>query len=199
MPIAKMFKEFYDKGLITSRDGNACVQLNANEYLVTKSSVDKSKLSENDFIKVYYGRNKFIYGLNDKPSIETGAHILCLRKVKKTHSIHVHPPKTVALFSILNNSNETKFLKSLIKNWPELSRYTKLGKIIPNFKPGSSMLHTGMVSVCNNDTDIIVIKNHGVMAFGMSFTECKEHIERLEHISSIILDMVQVSGIKKIL
>lgn len=178
--IIEDFKWYYNNSYITSKDGNACVRFtDPDEFYVTQSGVNKYELTGNNF--------HLVEPANESLSIETGAHLLALNKTKQFISVHVHPPSTVALFSC----QETVKLENEIGcRWPELFRYTKLGTTVPELAPGSHELHESIGNAFKNDTDIIVMKKHGVLAVGPSAEACKNHIVRLEHVSNILLKML---------
>jgi len=194
------FEWLFDKNFITNRDGNIALKLD-NSYLVSASGVNKPKMTQNDFIEVN-SQSKIItsstldtYELR-KPSIETQAHISALNSTDKLVSIHVHSPKTVALFEIYSrfygNIGEsfTGYLENeIMTNWPELFRFTKLGTTIPFLDPGSKELHDAISKSFLDKPDIIVLQRHGVLAVGKNLQEAIEHCIRLEHISSILLDI----------
>lgn len=190
-----LFQMFYKERFITHRDGNATLKLENDEYFVTASGVNKSYMSIGDFVTVDKDLNvKMDEHFIDfkEPSIETRAHISALEATKKQVSIHVHSPKTVALFEVYNNrTHSIHILETKIRTkWPELFRYTKLGKTIEFLDPGSKELHEAIKdSFLFDNPDIIVLQRHGVLSVGKDLQEAMEHIIRLEHISSILLDI----------
>jgi ribulose-5-phosphate 4-epimerase/fuculose-1-phosphate aldolase len=210
--ITQDFKWYYDNGYITARDGNACYAGEYGDYVVTASGSPKHKLNEMDFLWVG-SDGKILEGYlgSKKPSIETGAHISALEKTKKKVSVHVHPPNTVALASLFGRNkyghSNDELVRALNTQWPELFRYTKVGKIVPFLEPGSKELHEAIVSamtdldhIDGNDnyiyafSDIVIMQRHGVLATGNTLEECMEHIVRLEHIAKILLKIATASG-----
>lgn len=195
------FKWLFDKNMITHRDGNVAQKQDYGTYFVSASGIDKTDMDYSNFVEV----NPFsqvVDGSGLKPSIETQAHISALEATSKKVSIHVHSPKTVALFAskqyqdFLNPYTFNTFVEELeteIKTeWPELFRHTKLGTTVPFLDPGSKELHKVISDSFLDTPDIIVLQRHGVLAVGDSVQEALEHICRLEHISSILLDIEKV-------
>ena len=85
--------------------------------------------------------------------------------------------------------------------FPEVSRYTRVGPTVPVLPVTSSELasatHKAFTQWETTGTnilkfDIVGQKNHGVCAVGPNPWDAYEHIERLEHICEIVLS----SGIK---
>lgn len=100
--------------------------------------------------------------------------------------VHVHPTHIVAaMFSGWD-------LQELSAEFPEVSRYTRVGRAVPKLPATSkelaeatsrSMLDTGGLFTC----DIVGQENHGVCSIGPDPWTAYEHIERLDHICEIAL------------
>jgi L-fuculose-phosphate aldolase len=84
-------------------------------------------------------------------------------------------------------------LSELARDFPELSRYTRVGANVPDVAPISQELADACFRSFDLDpdgftaADIIGIKGHGVVAIDTSPWRAFEHIERLEHICKIVL------------
>jgi L-fuculose-phosphate aldolase len=84
-------------------------------------------------------------------------------------------------------------LGTIVDDFPELSRYTKVAKNVPDVPPISQELadhchhNLKLDSEGNISYDIVGIKGHGVVAIDVSPWRAYEHIERLEHICKIVL------------
>lgn len=195
LTIHNILQECYKKDYISKRDGNACHKFNSG-YLVTESGVDKSGRIGAITVDA---NGQAEYPLT--PSIETMAHIYALRNTNKTHSLHVHPPYTIALLNrfihddimcvqagiILGmNVLSTKYEKLLL-DYPELTRYTNVGLPVDCYPSGSDELHKALDNSFKEGIDLVPMHKHGVMAVGKSFDECLEHVERMEHVSKINL------------
>ncbi|MFO0779890.1 MAG: hypothetical protein U0223_20040, partial [Nitrospira sp.] len=77
--------------------------------------------------------------------------------------------------------------------FPEISRYTRVGRTVPAF-PALSRALADATSEClglqNDGTtafDIVGQSNHGVCAVAVDPWAAYEHIERLDHICEIVL------------
>lgn len=211
LKIMKDFEWYFEKGYITQRDGNACVKIADDSFLVTASGAPKHELEETDFVIVdSAGSVMATNSLNNRPSIETGAHLAILAISGKNASVHVHSPNTTALAELFSSNgprymqpSDTNLVASLNQGWPELFRYTRVGEVVPFLNPGSHELHESIKECIQMEckaehapslADIVIMKKHGVIAIGNSLDECKEHIVRLEHISTILLKVISASG-----
>jgi L-fuculose-phosphate aldolase len=101
--------------------------------------------------------------------------------------MHFHPTYCVAAMHAGIQLNE------VVKDFPELSRYTKVAPNVPDVPPISQELadkcHENLKLDGNGNIqyDIVGIKGHGVVSIDTSPWRAFEHIERLEHICKIIL------------
>jgi L-fuculose-phosphate aldolase len=101
--------------------------------------------------------------------------------------VHLHPTYCVAA---MHRGIE---LATLARQFPELSRYTKVAFNVDDVPPISQELadkchHNLELDQHGNIAyDIVGIKGHGVVAIDSSPWRAFEHIERLEHICKIVL------------
>jgi L-fuculose-phosphate aldolase len=129
---------------------------------------------------------------NLKPSGEIPLHF-GLQRMMGQHAndvrvvVHVHPTYCVAAMHAGIQLNE------LVKDFPELSRYTKVAPNVGDVPPISQELADQCFEKLELDDrgnisyDIVGIKGHGVVAIDTSPWRAFEHIERLEHICKIVL------------
>lgn len=195
--------EAYHRNWITSRDGNISIRYHdRNHFYITPSGVRKQKMQYDMFKKIRIveeGDKLFpevviqddISG-NLQPSGELplhfglqkqlGQHIDDIRVV-----VHVHPTYTIAAM------HAGIILKDLVKDFPELSRYTKVAPNVGDVPPISQELGDACHAALGLRDggyiayDIVGIKGHGVVAVDSTPWRALEHIERLEHICKIVL------------
>jgi L-fuculose-phosphate aldolase len=129
---------------------------------------------------------------NLKPSGELPLHF-GLQKNMGQHSndvrvvVHLHPTYCVAAMHAGID------LSTIVDDFPELSRYTRVAKNVGDVPPISQEL----ADRCHENLwlqkdgtigfDIVGIKGHGVVAIDTTPWRAFEHIERLEHICQIVL------------
>jgi L-fuculose-phosphate aldolase len=113
---------------------------------------------------------------------ELGQHANNVRVV-----VHLHPTYCVAA---MHRGIE---LGELVRDFPELSRYTKVAPNVGDVPPISQELadrcheNLGLDSTGHIQYDIVGIRGHGIVAIDTSPWRAFEHIERLEHICKIVL------------
>lgn len=209
--ICDILIDAYKRNWITSRDGNISIRHHdRNHFYITPSGVRKQTLQPDQFKKIKIcksipsgmGTLDFSYhweempytdiSKNLKPSGEIPLHFGLQKELgqhKDTNRVvvHLHPTYIVAAMHAGIKLNE------LVKNFPELGRYTKVAPNVPDVPPISHELadacfvNLGLDNSGNIDYDIIGIKGHGVVAVDTSPWRAYEHVERLEHICKIVL------------
>ena len=204
--VSELFQEAYKRNWITARDGNASIRWHDRDHFyITPSGIRKQFLQPEMFKRIRilrqtYAAPPFILdswetseytdiSSNLKPSGEIPLHF-GLQKNMNTEVrvvLHFHPTYTVAAMYAGIKLNE------LVTDFPELSRYTKVGPNVPDVPPISQaladatipalgLLDNGMI-----ENHIVGIDRHGVVAVDTSPWRAFEHIERLEHICKIVL------------
>ena len=184
--VAKYMKRLCEKGLTTCSGGNISYKENNKEILITASGTDKSAMKAKDVGIVDINGNK--RDENIKLSMETGMHLNIYKERKDVKAvIHSHPLFSSA-FSATNKEIEYEYTGEavyLIKNIAYAGY-----KIM-----GSKELSEEVANKCK-DADVIVMKNHGVIAIGKSLFDAFNKIEVLEYAAKLNF-LVNIIGDKK--
>lgn len=200
--ICETLIEAYRRNWITSRDGNVSIRHHDRDHFyITPSGVRKQTLQPDQFKKIQiidgdvWTWREDLYtdiSANLRPSGEIPLHF-GLQRALGQHSqdvrvvMHLHPTYCVAA---MHRGIE---LADLVREFPELSRYTRVAANVGMVPPISQELadhcHTnlGLDKQGNIQYDIVGIRGHGVVSIDTSPWRAFEHIERLEHISKIVL------------
>ena len=206
--ICNVLVEAYKRNWITSRDGNVSIRHHGRDHFyITPSGVRKQTLQPDQFKKIQIGKWDNGFGSNSynwqeleytdissalKPSGEIPLHF-GLQKEMGQHNnnvrviVHVHPTYCVAAMHAGID------LSTIVNNFPELSRYTRVAPNVPDVPPISQELADQCFEKLELDKDgniaydIVGIKGHGVVSIDTSPWRAYEHIERLEHICKIVL------------
>lgn len=194
--ICDILKMAYDRGWITTRDGNASYRRkNENFLYITPSGSRKQLLNSEMILKLefpdmtrvddeYQKRNIGLF-----PSGEIIMHSLLQKNVPENRVVlHLHPTYTIAaMYAGIN-------LQELHKDFVELNRYTKVGPTVKILPPISQILAENVIKNFNLNTetgevdyDIIGLDRHGIVAIAKDALTAFEHVERLEHICKIVL------------
>lgn len=195
--IGDVMRKSYDKGWITTRDGNASLRRKESNILyITPSAVRKNKVEVESIIKMRLENGKLIIPEGQKPSGELLMHYFLQRDAKNTRAVlHLHPTHVVAAMYAGFKLDE------LAKQFPEISRYTRVARNVPILPATSEELAQatyfnlceGSPNLLKSSTedclmfDIVGQANHGVCAVARTPWDAFEHVERLDHICEIVL------------
>ena len=188
-----VMRRAYELGWITTRDGNVSLcRTNSNTLYITPSGWRKTIIHPEHIVKCKITPA----GVNlpedsAPPSGELEMHTKLQRYHRGTRAVvHLHPTNIIAAMYAGWD------LQKLSDEFPEVSRYTRVGPSVPVLPVTSSALAAAtfesMTDFSNTGTnivkyDIVGQKNHGVCAVGPNPWDAYEHIERLEHICEIVL------------
>ena len=187
--IGDVMREAYKRGWITTRDGNCSVRMRNRPFVyITPSGWRKTIIHPEHIVKMKIKKGNLILNPSDRPSGELWMHWNLLKDTKKTRSVlHLHPTYTLAAMY------KGWQLPDIVKNFPEVFRYTKVGPNVPKLDALSEEL-AGQTyeKFCGNDEcslmyDIVGQECHGVTAIAANPWDAFEHIERVEHICKIVL------------
>jgi len=195
--IGDVMRRCYEKGWITTRDGNASLRRAGSKYIyITPSGVRKNKIEVEGIIKMKMDEEGLIIPEGVAPSGELDMHWLLLKEADKTRAVlHVHPTHVIAAMYAGWD------LPKLAAQFPEIHRYTRVGPNVPNVPAVSKELADetfwSLSGGSNGSSgilkyDICGQANHGVCAVAGDPWSAYEHIERLDHICEIALK----SGVK---
>jgi L-fuculose-phosphate aldolase len=160
-----VMREAYKRNWITTRDGNISLKRkNSNVLYITPSGVRKTIIHPEHIIKIPIKENNL--------DLEEG--------ISPSGELHMH-------WNIQKNTQE------IVKPFPELYRYTKVGKNVSSHPPltlelaNETALRLAVQRDGSCEFDIVGQKGHGVCSVGPDPWTAFEHIERLEHICKIVL------------
>jgi len=202
--ICEVLKLSYQRGWISTRDGNASFRrATENHMYITPSGVRKQHLYPELFIKLKFTQEEetqikrdikmpwenvqrieddfSVNAIGLNPSGELPLHYLLQKTIDKNRVVlHLHPTYIIsAMYAGLD-------LQYVAQEFPEINRYTRVGPSVPQIAPISGSLGLA-VEEAMKDADIVGMDRHGVVAVGQTAWEAFEHIERLEHVCQIVL------------
>ena len=187
--------EAYERGMMTSRDGNVSLRYADQKYwYLSPTNVRKHTLQPDQFKKLSLelGENQSPVTLpytdisaQLRPSGEYPVHYLLQKNIPTGWDtrvvMHVHSTYTVAAMHAGIKLEEFR------EEFPEIARYSRVA-------PSTWELAHACVEALKLDPDtgetqfdIVGVKGHGVFAVDRTPWRAYEHIERLDHISKIVL------------
>lgn len=182
--ICDVMKRCYDRGWITTRDGNASLRRRgSNTVYITPSGVRKNVLRVEDLIKMQVVDGHLQIPGTTNPSGELHMHkLIQLHDNSSTRVVlHAHPTHIVAA------AHAGITLQEVAEQFIELARYTKVGPDVQRLPATSVDLGNATYNAIMPDYDIVVQVGHGVCVVGKDPWDCYEHIERADHACEIIL------------
>ncbi len=192
--VSELFQEAYRRNWITARDGNASIRWHDRDHMyITPSGIRKQTLQPEMFIKWSLSGSRAMKYTDISSALNPSGEIPLHYGLQRTIDtevrvvLHMHPTYTVAaMYAGIE-------LSDLVKEFPELGRYTRVGRNVPDVPPISKALADATIPNLGLEPDghlenhIVGIDRHGVVAVDTSPWRAFEHIERLEHICKIVL------------
>lgn len=200
--VGDVMRRCYDKGWITTRDGNISLRRRNSDVLyITPSGWRKTIIHPEHIIRMKIcGDGELTVPDGKKPSGEVEMHrLLQLENTTTRAVVHVHPTHIVAaMFAGWD-------LQELARLFPEVNRYTRVGPSVPTLPAISNDLAVKtfecMTDLMGNRIfDIVGQAQHGVCAVASDPWSAYEHVERLDHICEIALKsgVPPISAVQKI-
>ena len=197
--VSELFQEAYNRNWITARDGNASIRWHDRDHMyITPSGIRKQTLQPEMFIKYSLSGNRAMKYTDISSALSPSGELPLHYGLQKTIDtevrvvLHMHPTYSVAaMYAGIE-------LSDLVKEFPELGRYTRVGKNVPDVPPISKALADATIPNLGLEPDgrlenhIVGIDRHGVVAVDTSPWRAFEHIERLEHICKIVLSSKKI-------
>jgi len=166
--IIALGKKLYDLRLVVARGGNLSSRIDNDTILITATSTSLGHLKKEDIIRVDLTQQA------NKQSKRLSSEFPLHRRIYKNFNrvnrvIHCHPALTNAYFSVYNDLKTLTFETKI-----------SLGNVPVVKQPSPTITDTQTVTDCLKTSNIVVIKNHGVVAVGEEFTGAFYLIESLE-------------------
>ena len=183
--IGDVMRRVYERGWITTRDGNISMRKRAGKYLyITPSGWRKTIVHPEHIVRLEVLTDPVTGQL--VPKVRDGQQ-------PSGELVHVHATHIVAaIYAGID-------LQAMSAEFPEISRYTRVGRTVPAL-PALSRDLADVTAECLGlkqdgtlEFDIVGQMNHGVCAVATDPWGAYEHIERLDHICEIVLKSGVVS------
>lgn len=172
--VVEMSAYVFQRGLVSGKAGNVSGRFKTDRgdvVAITPTLKSLADLREEDIILVNEDGENLTKG---KPSSELGMHLAIYKAKPDIYGIvHTHSPYATG-FAFSN-----KRIKRLEGFGAIESEYIK---DIDYFKPGSEELAQNAAEALKNE-DVIILKNHGVIATGKDVKEAATLVEFVEEIA----------------
>jgi L-fuculose-phosphate aldolase len=174
--IVEIGKLMYDKGYVTSSDGNISYRLGDNLILATPTQVSKGRMTEDIMALTDLEGNP----LNDKRvSSEIQMHLLIYRMRQDVNAVcHAHVPHGTA-FAAAGLSIDAPILSEVILT---------LGCVpLTAYGTPSTPELTDALKPYVEHHNALLMENHGVVAYGKDLWQAFDRLETLEHTAKIAI------------
>jgi ribulose-5-phosphate 4-epimerase/fuculose-1-phosphate aldolase len=192
--IGDVMRKSYERGWITTRDGNISLRKKGVDKLyVTPAGWRKTIIHPEHIVRLQIENGILVIPEDKKPSGEVWMHWNLQEHATGTRTVlHIHATNVVAAMYAGFD------LQKIAEQFPEISRYTRVGPTVPAVAAISKELADetaramGVKLDGSLDFDIVGQAQHGVCAVARDPWSAFEHVERLDHICEIVLK----SGVK---
>lgn len=175
----------YEKGLVPGKSGNISIRYKKDEYeriAVTPSRLSLKSLVEKDIVIVDMDENK-IYDDNKTPTSELLMHLKIYKARKDIDAIvHTHSPIATG-FAFAGE---------------KIERIEGFGPIKDQFIPYVDYYNPGSVELAEavskglEKTDVVILKEHGIVSIG-------ENLDEASLLSEFIEESAKTQFVKKVL
>ncbi len=162
----------------TSGNLSILIQENPLQLLITVSGKDKGELTEDDFVLVDKNGESVLTS-EQKPSAETLLHSAIYKHTNAKAVFHVHTTNS----TLLSMKSQDKIVFSDLEMLKGLGFKTHDMKIeIPVIENSQDMKYLAEIapSYINEEVPGLLLKGHGIYAWGKTAQETKRHVEIFE-------------------
>ena len=168
--IAYFMRRLYECGLTTTSGGNISARC-GDKILITPSSTDKGRMSADQIGMLDMDCN--IAGKSFKPTIESRMHLEIYKRRPDVQAVvHAHPVYASA-FAASKRQISTKYLAEALVVLGEIS-------YAPYACQGTEEL-AEIIGDSSENSDCIVMRNHGIIALGKTLLQAFDRLEVLEN------------------
>ena len=169
--LAYYMRRLYRRGLTTTLGGNISMRLTDGTIIITPSATDKARMTAKDIGITDIDGN--ILGALFNPSIETGMHLAVYRARPDVNAVvHAHPVTACAFAASSKQINCSMIIESsVLLQEIAYADYHEMG---------SADLAESVASAVEN-TDAVIMRNHGAVTLGTDITIAFERLEALEN------------------
>lgn len=168
--VAQFMRRLYKRGLTTASGGNISVRCSGG-ILITPSSLDKGRIKSRQVGLIAVDGQNLTPGL--KPSIEYNMHLAIYRKRKDVNAIvHAHPTVASTFTALMHKIDCTLIAEArAILGTPAFAPYALMG---------TEQLATEAVLAAEENTNVILLENHGIVCLGDTLLTAFDRMEVLE-------------------
>jgi L-fuculose-phosphate aldolase len=179
-------RRIWTRGYVAANDGNITVKLNDDELLTTPTGVSKGFMTVDMIIKCDRTGKVISGSRNFRPSSEVKMHLDVYHERPDIHSVvHAHPPYATS-FAVAGIPLNKCVL-------PEAIIVIGAVPIAPYGLPSTMEIPDRMRPFIQQ-SDAILLENHGALTLGSDLLNAYHKMETLEHTASIVWKAIQLGN-----
>jgi len=163
----KVGARLYQAGLAVAKSGNLSSRLDDKNILITATGTSLGNLKYNDIVKVDLNSSQASGKI--KPSSELPLHALIHKNFSAKTVLHCHPPLINGYFAVYSEIKALTF---------ETKLYLGNVPVVPQETP--AVTNPQAVVEALKSSNLVALKNHGVVCIGDTFEQARHLIENLE-------------------
>lgn len=184
--IVEIGKRIWTRGYVAANDGNITAVLNDRELLSTPTGVSKGFMTTDMIIKVDRTGNAISHNSKYRPSSEVKMHL----EVYKTRPdvkavVHAHPPYATS-FAVAGIPLNKCVL-------PEAIIVIGAVPLAPYGLPSTMEIPDSIRDLIQN-SDAVLLQNHGTLTLGSDLLNAYHKLETLEHTANIVWKAIQLGN-----
>ena len=188
--IIEIGKRLWMRGFVAANDGNISVRVKRDEILITPTGVSKGFMTPEMILKVNLSGESITGHSVYKPSSETKMHLEIYRQREDIQAVvHAHPPYATS-FAVSGMAPNPCVL-------PEAVLTLGAVPVAPYGTPSTQRIPESIRSLVDQ-TDTILLANHGALTMGENLPTAFHRMETLEHASRITFLAMQMGRINVI-
>ena len=183
--VAEVARHLHTRGWVANHDGNVTAR-DGGRYLATPTATSKRLISDRDLIELdpkgaVVGAGK-VFG-------EIGLHLTVYeRRPDVGCVVHAHPPHATAISASRGNPIELPFIAEAV-----VSLGARIPKV-PYAQPGDPA-RQALAPWCEL-VDVVLLGNHGVLAWGADPEQALMRLELVEHLARIAIAAAPLGGVE---
>ena len=187
--LAEVIRAYHQKGWSPATSTNYSFRLedDLNKIYVSKSGIDKSQFTENDFMEVDFEGKPYPEFEGIRPSAETLIHCKLYQLFPEMRCIvHSH-----SIYSVLHSAvhQDTVSLEGyeVLKGFEGIKTH-EVKVELPIFDNDQNMINFSKILEVNKDRLSIpafIMRKHGTYAWGRNLFEAKRHLETAEYLLEV--------------
>lgn len=180
----------YERGLVTSTDGNISLRVGEDRVLITPSGVSKGRMRLDDLLLIDLSGNVIRSFPGGVPSSETSMHLeVYARRPDVRAVIHAHPPFATAL-TVAGFGFPLDVLPEILLTLGEVP--------VTEYAAPSSHQDANAIRPFIKDHDALLLSQHGSLTVGKDLEQALVKLERLESVAEIFWRAQMLGNVKRI-